>query len=105
MKVVIDLGTASSSLAYMDERERGDQDLAPIRILEIPQLVASGQTESRETLPSFLLLEDDEPVGVYARENGSLTPTRLVHSVKLWLANPDIDRTEKILPWDAPDAG
>jgi hypothetical protein len=42
---------------------------------------------------------------VYAREQGALTPTKLVHSAKSWLSNPNVDRTAKILPFDAPEAG
>ena len=32
-------------------------------------------------------------------------PTKLVHSAKSWLSNPDVDRTAKILPWDSPETG
>src|ERR1022692_4232029 len=76
-----------------------------IHIFETPQLVAPGRTEPRRTLPSFLFLEDGQPVGVYAREQGALVPTKLVHSAKSWLSNPDVDRTAKILPWDSPETG
>lgn len=105
MKVGIDLGTTNSALAYIDEREAGDRDFPPIHIFETPQLVAPGRTEPRRTLPSFLFLEDGQPVGAYARDQGALVPTKLVHSAKSWLSNPDVDRTAKILPWDSPEAG
>ncbi len=105
MKVGIDLGTTNSALAYIDEREAEDRDFPPIHIFAVPQLVAPGRTESRRTLPSFLFLEDGEPVGVYAREQGAVVPTRLVHSAKSWLSNPDVDRTARILPWDSPETG
>ena len=105
MKVGIDLGTTNSALAYIDEREAEDREFPPVRIFETPQLVAAGRTEPRRTLPSFLFLEDGQPVGVYAREQGALVPTRLVHSAKSWLSNPDVDRTAKILPWDSPETG
>jgi molecular chaperone DnaK (HSP70) len=105
MKIGIDLGTTNSALAYIDEREAEDRDFPPIHIFETPQLVAPGRTEPRRTLPSFLFLEDGEPVGAYAREQGALVPTRLVHSAKSWLSNPDVDRTAKILPWDSPETG
>jgi molecular chaperone DnaK (HSP70) len=68
-------------------------------------LVAAGRVEARRTLPSFLFLEEGQPVGVYAREQGALVPTRLVHSAKSWLSNPDVDRTAKILPWDSQETG
>jgi molecular chaperone DnaK (HSP70) len=105
MKIGIDLGTTNSALAYIDEREAEDLDFPPIHIFETPQLVAAGRVEARRTLPSFLFLEDSQPVGVYAREQGALVPTRLVHSAKSWLSNPDVDRTAKILPWDSQETG
>jgi molecular chaperone DnaK (HSP70) len=105
MKVGIDLGTTNSALAYIDEREAEDRDFPPIHIFETPQLVAPGRVEPRRTLPSFMFLEDGQPVGVYAREQGALVPTKLVHSAKSWLSNPDVDRTAKILPWDSPETG
>ncbi len=105
MKIGIDLGTTNSALAYIDEREAEDRDFPPVHIFETPQLVAPGRVEPRRTLPSFLFLEEGDPVGVYAREQGALVPTRLVHSAKSWLSNPDVDRTAKILPWDSPETG
>jgi molecular chaperone DnaK (HSP70) len=105
MKIGIDLGTTNSALAYIDEREAEDRDFPPIHIFETPQLVAPGRIEPRRTLPSFLFLEDGQPVGVYAREQGALVPTKLVHSAKSWLSNPDVDRTANILPWDSPETG
>jgi molecular chaperone DnaK (HSP70) len=105
MKIGIDLGTTNSALAYIDDHEAEDRDFPPIHIFETPQLVAPGRTEPRRTLPSFLFLEDGQPVGVYAREQGALVPTKLVHSAKSWLSNPDVDRTAKILPWDSPETG
>ena len=105
MKIGIDLGTTNSALAYIDPREAEDRDFPPIHILDVPQLVSPGKVEPRRTLPSFLYLEDSQPIGVYAREQGALVPTKLVHSVKSWLSNPDVDRTAKILPWDSGEAG
>src|SRR5438309_476272 len=106
MKIGIDLGTTNSALAYIDEREAEDRDFPPIHIFETPQLVSPGRVEPRRTLPSFLFLGDDgQTVGVYAREQGALVPTRSVHSAKSWLSNPDVDRTAKILPWDAQEGG
>src|ERR1700746_1797517 len=105
MKIWIDLGTTNSALAYIDEREAEDRDFPPLHIFETPQLVAAGRNEARRTLPSFLFLEEGQPVGVYAREQGALVPTRLVHSAKSWLSNSDVDRTAKILPWDSQETG
>lgn len=105
MKIGIDLGTTNSALAWIDEGEAEDREFPPVHVFETPQLVAAGRIEPRRTLPSFLFLEDGQPVGVYAREQGALVPTRLVHSAKSWLSNPDVDRTAKILPWDSPETG
>src|SRR5262249_17302628 len=89
MKIGIDLGTTNSALAHIDEREAEDRDFPPIHIFETPQLVAAGRAEPRRTLPSFLFLDEGQPVGVFAREQGALVPTKLVHSAKSWLSNPD----------------
>jgi molecular chaperone DnaK (HSP70) len=105
MKVGIDLGTTNSALAWIDPAEAEDTSFPPIHIFDIPQVVAPGRIEPRRTLPSFLLLEEGQPVGTYARDQGTLVPTRLVHSAKSWLSNPDVDRTANILPWDAGEGG
>ncbi len=105
MKVGIDLGTTNSALAWIDPAEAEDTSFPPIHIFDIPQLVAPGRVEPRRTLPSFLYLEEGQPVGTYAREQGAIVPTRMVHSAKSWLSNPDVDRTAKILPWDAGEGG
>ncbi|MGD1093384.1 MAG: Hsp70 family protein [Bryobacteraceae bacterium] len=105
MNIGIDLGTTNSALAFIDPKEAADTDFPAIRVLDIPQYVAPGRIEPRRTLPSFLYLGDQEYVGAYAREQGALVPTKCVHSAKSWLSNPAVDRTAKILPWDAQEAG
>ena len=105
MNIGIDLGTTNSALAYIDPKQAADADAPVIHVLEVPQTIAPGRIESRRTLPSFLHIGDQEFVGVYAREQGALVPTKSVHSAKSWLSNPDVDRTAKILPWDAQDGG
>ncbi|MEK7405633.1 MAG: Hsp70 family protein [Acidobacteriota bacterium] len=105
MKVGIDLGTTNSAVAFIDPREAEDAEFPPVHILDIPQYVAPGAVEPRRTLPSFLYLGDHNYIGAYARDQGALVPTRLVHSVKSWLSNPDVDRTAKILPWDSQETG
>ncbi len=105
MKIGIDLGTTNSALSFIDPVEAADADFPPIHVLDIPQTVAQGREEQRRTLPSFLYLGDREYVGVYAREQGALVPTKSVHSAKSWLSNPEVDRTAKILPWDAQESG
>src|SRR5215475_4400630 len=105
MNIGIDLGTTNSALAYIDPQEAEEADYPPIHVQEVPQFIAQGRVESRRTLPSFLYLGDQEYVGVYAREQGALVPTKSVHSAKSWLSNPEVDRTAKILPWDAQEGG
>src|SRR5271156_314102 len=105
MNVGIDLGTTNSALAWIDPADGEDTSFPPIHIFDIPQLVAPHRIEPRRTLPSFLFLEEGQPVGTYAREQGALVPTRLVHSAKSWLSNSQVDRTAKILPWDAQESG
>jgi hypothetical protein len=105
MNVGIDLGTTNSALAYIDPSEAEEADFPPIHTLVVPQNVSESSVEARKTLPSFLFLSDREYIGAYAREQGALVPTKSVHSAKSWLSNPDVDRTAKILPWDAQEGG
>lgn len=104
MNIGIDLGTTNSALAYVEE-SAGSADYPEIQVLEIPQFVAPVQIEPRRTLPSCLFLGDQTYIGAYAREQGALVPTKSVHSAKSWLSNPEVDRTAKILPWDAQEGG
>ncbi len=48
----IDLGTTNSAVAYVDLKEGPRK----VSFLEIPQLVAPGETAGRSVLPSFLYL-------------------------------------------------
>src|SRR5579864_6844338 len=107
MNIGIDLGTTNSALAYVAQASGSAElpDYPEIKVLEIPQYVAPAQVEPRRTLPSFLFLGDQTYIGAYAREQGALVPTKSVHSAKSWLSNPEVDRTAKILPWDAQEAG
>ena len=105
MNIGIDLGTTNSALAYIEEIHGELPDYPEIKVLAIPQYIAPGQLEARRTLPSFLFLGDQTYVGAYAREQGALVPTQSVHSAKSWLSNPEVDRTAKILPWDAQEGG
>lgn len=103
--VGIDLGTTNSAVCYVDCQERPWK----ARVLEIPQLVAPGQVESRDTLPSFHFQppatagETPAPhvVGFMARDYGAATPGRLISSAKSWLCHGGVDRTADLLPWHA----
>jgi molecular chaperone DnaK (HSP70) len=116
--VGIDLGTTNSALAYVDTGRKEDE--VAILHLPIPQVVNPGAVAERPLLPSYLYLpgpnelpagslklpwaaERDYAVGEFARNHGSLVPTRLVSSAKSWLCYPGIDRRSPVLPWKAPE--
>jgi molecular chaperone DnaK (HSP70) len=93
--VGIDLGTTNSALAEVDlsiePAGPGEPLPAPIQV-EVPQLVAPGETAALELLPSFIYLPPafeklgESIVGRYARERGAQVPGRLVSSSKSWLS-------------------
>ncbi|HUU21275.1 MAG TPA: Hsp70 family protein, partial [Phycisphaerae bacterium] len=109
----IDLGTTNSAVTYVDTEESPWR----IRTFAVPQLVAPGQVEARETLPSFhyqpasgefasgamkLPWSTEEPghaVGFFARDQGTAVPGRLIASAKSWLCHTGVDRTADLLPW------
>jgi hypothetical protein len=109
--VGIDLGTTNTVVCYVDTE--GD---SVIREFSVPQLVAAGEVGTAVLLPSFCYLAAGpelppgalalpwEPnprlaVGVFARDQGTAVPERLVSSAKSWLAHAGVDRTRGILPW------
>ena len=117
--VGIDLGTTNSSLSTISSDSVGEtnptiEDHSPI------QVIRPFETAPRPLLPSFLYLSNgiDLPagslelpwniqggkpatkvIGEFARQQGSLVSSNLVHSAKSWLSNPGADRNEKLLPW------
>ncbi|MDQ3330554.1 MAG: hsp70 family protein [Planctomycetota bacterium] len=115
--VGIDLGTTNSAVGYADTT---DARLV-VHTFLVPQIVASGQVERRETLPSFHYqpAEGELPagalavpwgkspkyaVGAFARDQGVRAPGRLISSAKSWMSHPGVDRTADLLPWHgAPD--
>ncbi len=116
--VGIDLGTTNCAAAYVDTRGR-ERPAADIRVFELPQLVAAGETAPRAMLPSFLYLpgphelphdaarlpwraDADRIVGEFARIQGARVPAHLVASAKSWLCHPGVDREADILPWGSP---
>ena len=119
--VGIDLGTTHTVLAYT-KADLAEDEQPVIGLLEIPQIVSAGEVKAQPLLPSFLLLpgahevpegglalpwqaEMDYAVGEYARTRGAELPNRLIASAKSWLCNRGVDRTQAILPWDAPADG
>ena len=117
----IDLGTTHCVLAYADTAGQVDEAETPeIKLLPIPQIASAGEVNALPLLPSFLFLpgphdvpegglalpwdpQSDLAVGEYARERGAELPARLVASAKSWLCHNGVDRTQPILPWDAPE--
>ncbi|WP_295404222.1 Hsp70 family protein [uncultured Thiocystis sp.] len=117
--VGIDLGTTHCALSYVDS-EKSEGENVVQALLPIPQLVSPGAVEARPLLPSFLYLPHQDEFrtgdlglpwqsdstrigGELARNQGAMTPIRLVSSAKSWLCHPDIDRKAPILPAGAPD--
>ncbi|MFW5774819.1 MAG: Hsp70 family protein, partial [Chitinivibrionales bacterium] len=116
--VGIDLGTTNSAVAFVDStREQSEVENFPVT-----QVVAPGETQAAEVLPSFLyepaaqeftpdamkLPWSDTPsmvVGAFARDHGASVPGRQIVSAKSWLSHSGVDRTAELLPWHAaPDA-
>ncbi len=111
--VGVDLGTTHCAVAA------SPVDHPAIELIDIPQLVARGETRARPLLPSFLYLqapgELDESalalpwgpcervVGSYARALGERVPSRLVASAKSWICHGGVNRRAPILPWNAPE--
>lgn len=132
--VGIDLGTTNCVLAFSesphhsssgpaDSGDAADAATPPVRrkapeisVLPIPQRVGPEQTESRDSLPSFIYLPRDgeieslrdrwtpEPaagvVGVYARSQAADNPQRVVVAAKSWLSHGK--GGDAILPWQSP---
>jgi molecular chaperone DnaK (HSP70) len=105
----IDLGTTNSALAWAGPR-------GPVRVFDIPQLVAEGELAQQPTLPSFLYFPTpfeatsgyvalpwnpapDIVAGRFARDHGALVPARQISSAKSWLSNSAVDRSASLLPW------
>ncbi len=111
--VGIDLGTTNSAVCFVDT----DVENWKIETFAIAQVVAEGQVEQLETLPSFyyeaLPVEcaagvtrlpwlKEAPagtVGVYARDHGRTLPGRMIESAKSWLCHNGVDRKAALLPW------
>ncbi|QEH37248.1 Chaperone protein DnaK [Aquisphaera giovannonii] len=116
--VGIDLGTTNCAVAYVDTKGR-EKPPADIRMFDVPQVVAAGESAPRAMLPSFLYLAGGPElppgaaevpwgdggggiVGEFARIQGARVPARLVSSAKSWLCHGGVDREAGILPWGSP---
>lgn len=113
----IDLGTTNSVLAFAELTE---EKAGEVQLLSVPQMVATGITESKTSLPSFSYIANsaeagqgafDLPwaeersfaVGELARRRSADAPDRTVGASKSWLCHHTVDRRASILPWNAPD--
>src|ERR1700758_1139164 len=116
--VGIDLGTTNSALARCDATSVDEN--SRIEVCGISQLVNPNEVAERTLLPSFLYIPGEfdfskgsialpwepEPklvIGELARKRGAESPNRLVASAKSWLSYAGVDRTARILPWQAPE--
>jgi molecular chaperone DnaK (HSP70) len=107
----IDLGTTNSSIATVNT------ETGVVASLAIEQIAGPNLVVKASTLPSFFYLphqSDGDPsafllpqqkegikgvVGKYAKDRGAQVPDRLVSSAKSWLCHPNINRSERFLPW------
>jgi molecular chaperone DnaK (HSP70) len=113
--VGIDLGTTNVVVSSALIAEAESEEKSEIALFQILQEQAKGAVEKLESMPSFLFERLKEKqvlpwdtdskfiIGDYARERGAEVPDRLISSAKSWLCNTRIDRTQPILPWNAPD--
>ncbi len=116
--VGIDLGTTNSCLAYAPLNI--DDEIVPVDLFAIPQLINRGEIGEELLLPSSLYLPqetefapDSNPLpwnpsptmitGVYAQKRGVEVPGRLVTSAKSWLCFAGIDRNAALLPANAAE--
>src|SRR5262245_16409334 len=99
----IDLGTTNSAVAYIDTTETTSSAAPQNHKFQIPQLIRDGEIGTAPTLPSFLYLAGENElqsnnfrlpwqqsaavVGILAREQGALVPSRQVASAKSWLCH------------------
>lgn len=116
--VGIDLGTTNIAVAYVDTTSRAAGG-PRLHTFKIPQVVAAGQVQDNDLLPSFLYIpgahdlapgaidlpwkkNPTDTAGLFARNHGAKVPGRQVSSAKSWLCHPGVDRTAPLLPWAGP---
>ncbi len=116
--VGIDLGTTNIAVAYVDTASKAAGG-PRLHTFKVPQVVAAGQVQDLDLLPSFLYIpgphdlspgaidlpwkkNPPDTVGMFARNHGAKVPGRQVSSAKSWLCHPGVDRTAPLLPWAGP---
>lgn len=113
--VGIDLGTTNCALTYVDLAAAAAD--SGVRVLPIPQLIAPGELQALDLLPSFIYLPEahevapgalslpwspgqpDLAVGAYAREMAAKVPGKVVASAKSWLCVEGVDGHAENLPY------
>lgn len=115
----IDLGTTNCALASTPNRPLAIGEHPEIELFAIPQLLNANEVAPQKLLPSFLYLpgeydfaknstllpwsdNEQQVVGELARKRGAENPSRFVASAKSWLCHAGVNRTQAILPWQAP---
>jgi hypothetical protein len=116
--VGIDLGTTNIAVAYVDTASKAAGG-PRLHTFHVPQVVAAGQVQDNDLLPSFLYIpgphdlspgaidlpwkkNPPDTAGLFARNHGAKVPGRQVSSAKSWLCHPGVDRTAPLLPWAGP---
>jgi hypothetical protein len=116
--VGIDLGTTNIAVAFVDTASKTPGG-PKLHTFKVPQVVAAGQVQEQDLLPSFLYIpgphdlapgaidlpwkkNPPDTAGLFARNHGAKVPGRQVSSAKSWLCHPGVDRTAPLLPWAAP---
>lgn len=116
--VGIDLGTTNIAVAFVDTASKAAGG-PKLHTFHVPQVVAAGQVQEQDLLPSFLYIpgphdlapgaidlpwkkSPPDTAGLFARNHGAKVPGRQVSSAKSWLCHPGVDRTAPLLPWAGP---
>ena len=116
--VGIDLGTTNLAVAFVDTASKAAGG-PRLHTFHVPQVVAAGQVQEHDLLPSFLYIPGPHDLapgaidlpwkknppdtsGLFARNHGAKVPGRQVSSAKSWLCHPGVDRTAPLLPWAGP---
>ena len=123
--VGIDLGTTNSSLSFICNKN-GNATSPDIVDHSPIQVVRPFETAPGPLLPSFLYFSNSndlpegclqlpwsppegqlvkQVIGEFARHQGGLISSNVVHSAKSWLSNPGADPNQKILPWPGSPEG
>ncbi|SMF49373.1 Hsp70 family protein [Pseudobacteriovorax antillogorgiicola] len=94
--VGIDLGTSNTAVAcYKDEQAQ---------VIPVRQDVGLNEELERDSLPSVIFIppgSNSLQFGEWAKDQGKSQPDRTVSSAKSWLCHHQVNREQKILPWNS----